>query len=235
MTFLMKFIFLRLLSLYVTLTSSSSHLFCAEAATTTTTAATTHKNLVVAAYVPEYRTGIDWMFFAQHVTDLILFSIEPLPDGDLKPYFPIDDEGPDSALVKAHRARNSTIGAPHLSDGSSGINLLLCVGGAGRSNHFRIATSTEKKRKLFLTNLIEIVTLKKLQGVDFDWEVPTTRSDVSQYQALLAEASVLLHARGLLLTATIHSWQDLGSNTYSFLDRIHLMSYDGRGGREVRD
>ena len=38
--------------------------------------------------------GIDWDFVAKRATDLILFSVEPLPDGDLKPYFPIDDEAP---------------------------------------------------------------------------------------------------------------------------------------------
>ena len=198
-----------------------------EATTTTTT--TTHKEMVVAAYVPEYRTGIDWDFFSRHVTDLILFSIEPLPDGDLKPYFPIDDEGPDSALVKAHRARNGTVGAPHLPDGSLGINLFLCVGGAGRSSNFRAVTTTEKKRTEFLRNVLEVVESKRLQGVDFDWEVPSTRSDMKQYQLLLSEASDLLHGRGLLVTATMHAWQDLGSVAYDSLDRVHLMSYDGKG------
>jgi GH18 family chitinase len=188
-----------------------------------------NKQMVFAAYVPEYRAGIDWDFFGQHVTDFILFSVEPLPDGDLKPYFPIDDEGPDSALVKAHRARNNSAHTNHLESDADRLRLLLCVGGAGRSAHFRSVTSTKAKRTSFLKNLLEILTSKQLQGIDFDWETPSNRNDINQYQMLLQEAANMLRPRGFLVTATLHAWQDIGVLAYASLDRVHLMSYDARG------
>ena len=197
----------------------------------------THKHTVVAAYVPEYRTGIDWNFYAQHVTDLILFSVEPLENGTIKSYFPIDDDGSDSALTKAHAAQQQSIGSPHLLPNSKGLNLLLCVGGAGRSKYFSTVTSTKKKRTEFLTNLRNTLVAKQLNGLDFDWEVPSTRQEVHQYQLLLQEAGALLHATPpkdptrppFILSATVHAWQDLGKPAYDALDRIHLMSYDGQG------
>ena len=193
--------------------------------------ASEHKQQVIVGYVPEYRTGIDWNFYSQYVTDLILFSVEPLPDGDLKPYFPIDDEGPDSTLITAHRARNATIGSSHLplDMQSTGIRLLLCVGGAGRSSNFPVVTSTKLKRLHFINNLIDTIKLRNLQGIDFDWEVPSNRKELQQYQLLIQEAVPLFHSHHLIVTATLHAWQDLGQETYVAIDRIHLMSYDGRG------
>ena len=142
-------------------------------------------NLAVVGYVPEYRTGIDWDFVAKRATDLILFSVEPLPDGDLKPYFPIDDEGADSALVQAHRARNATRGLSHLPKTAreGGVRLLLCVGGGGRSESFASVASSAKTRAVLVSNLLQIVKNKQLQGVDFDWEVPLGRRQQADYRA----------------------------------------------------
>jgi chitinase len=196
-----------------------------------TEAATAYKHMVVTGYVPEYRTGIDWNFYAQHLTDLILFSVEPLADGTIKSYFPIDDDGPASALTKAQEAKKRSIGSSHLLPNSNGINLLLCVGGAGRSGHFSTITSTKEKRTFFLNSLLQILKDKNLNGVDFDWEVPSTRKELHQYQLLLQDAKLLLHDKHqFLVTATVHAWQDLGALAYQSVNRVHLMSYDSQGG-----
>ena len=185
---------------------------------------------MVAAYVPEYRAGIDWDYVARRATDLVLFSVEPLPDGDIKAYFPIDDEGDDSAMVKAQAARKATRGAAHLPVASAdgGVRLLLCVGGAGRSENFAAVAASPKLRLVFISNLLALVEKHGLQGVDFDWEIPMRRSEVADYGRLLMAASAAFRARNLIITATVHPHQDLGQATYGFLDRVHLMSYDGR-------
>jgi len=190
--------------------------------------------LAVVAYVPEYRTGIDWDFVAKRATDLVLFSVEPLPDGDVKPYFPIDDEGADSALIQAHRARNATRGMAHLPSAitDGGVRLLLCVGGGGRSESFAAVAAKPKTRAALVANLLQIVRAKQLQGVDFDWEVPMSRKQQADYALLLADAAAAFHAHDphLLVTVAIHAWQDLGTASYAAVDRVHLMSYDAQGG-----
>ncbi len=190
--------------------------------------------LAVVAYVPEYRTGIDWDFVAERATDLVLFSVEPLPDGDVKPYFPIDDEGADSALIQAHRARNASRGMAHLPPAATdgGVRLLLCVGGGGRSESFAAVAANPKTRAALVANLLHIVRTKQLQGVDFDWEVPMSRKQQADYALLLADAAAAFHAHNpqLLVTVAIHAWQDLGAASYAAVDRVHLMSYDAQGG-----
>jgi hypothetical protein len=206
----------------------------AAGATTSVSLDEKRRALAVVAYVPEYRTGIDWDFVAKRATDLVLFSVEPLSDGDVKPYFPIDDEGADSALVQAHRARNATRGMDHLppvaADG--GVRLLLCVGGGGRSESFAAVAASPRTRAVLVANLLQIVQTKQLQGIDFDWEVPMSRKQQTDYGLLLADAATAFHAHDphLLVTVAIHAWQDLGTASYAAVDRVHLMSYDAQGG-----
>lgn len=193
---------------------------------------TRRRDLAVVAYVPEYRTGIDWDFVTKRATDLVLFSVEPLPDGDIKPYFPIDDDGVESALTMAHRARNSSRGLKHLpmSINEDGVRLLLCVGGGGRSGNFPVVSASPDLRQVFVSNLLKIVLAKNLQGVDFDWEVPMSKQQLADYSLLLSETANAFHNHDpdLLVTVAIHAWQDLGQPSYHAVDRVHLMSYDGQ-------
>ena len=187
------------------------------------------RRMVVAAYVPEYRSGIDWEFVAGRATDLILFSAEPTETGEIKSFFPLDKADKDSGLSKALKARESTRGASHLEEGAEGVRLLLCLGGAGRSAAFADVAASQELRKTLIGNVAALVAEHELQGVDLDWEVPRTHNQVINYAMLIEEMAQELHSRGMILTATIHPWQDLGPPSYAALDRVHLMSYDAQG------
>ena len=65
-----------------------------------------------------------------------------------------------------------------------------------------------------------------LNGVDFDWEQPSNRSEYNAYAHLLTEASDILHREGLLVTLAIHPGQIFPRDVYEHIDKIHLMTYD---------
>lgn len=185
------------------------------------TLAERRKNLVVAAYVPEYRAGINWNFVATHATDLILFSVEPLPDGGLKPFFPLDTEEVESPLNQAKSAAAAT--------GDEPTRLMLCVGGAGRSSGFASIVKLPHLRKRLIGNIVELLQTHGLSGVDFDWEIPMQVDEIVGYAHLLEEAATELHKHDLLVTVAVHAWQDIGPPSYKAVDRVHLMSYDAEG------
>jgi GH18 family chitinase len=54
--------------------------------------------------------------------------------------------------------------------------LLLCIGGNGRSNGFPGMVARPKARARFISNLLQVLEEKGLDGVDYNWEYPGTFS-----------------------------------------------------------
>jgi len=78
-----------------------------------------------------------------------------------------------------------------------------------------------------LTKRMILVSLKEdLNGVDFDWEQPSTQQEYSAYLHLIVEAADEFHRSGLLVSVALHPHQLLPKEVYSHVDRIHLMAYD---------
>ena len=98
---------------------------------------------VVAAYMPEYRWYIDVEQAAQSLTDLILFSMTPTASGSLDTHWI-----PPANLVRARKAADA---APHV------MNVLICVGGAGRSQHFPAVAADKTKRRTFIKSLVALI------------------------------------------------------------------------------
>ena len=65
-----------------------------------------------------------------------------------------------------------------------------------------------------------------MNGVDFDWEQPSTQQEYIAYMNLIVESAVELHRNGLLVSVALHPQQLLPEDVYSYVDRIHLMAYD---------
>ena len=95
---------------------------------------------VIAGYWPDYRAYIDINKSAYLMTDLILFSIQPKEDGLLKKDLCcLDDE----ILDKARAAK----------DINKSLNLLVSVGGGGRSAAFAEISGDEMRRNTFVQEL----------------------------------------------------------------------------------
>mmetsp|Transcript_17285 Transcript_17285/g.39831 ORF Transcript_17285/g.39831 Transcript_17285/m.39831 type:complete len:354 (+) Transcript_17285:166-1227(+) len=195
----------------------------------------TSDQTVVAAYLPEYRFYIDVEAAVQHLTDVILFSVSPRRDGSLDDHWL---KAPDIRRVR--RAADAVPGRP--------VNVLVCLGGAGRSEHFASVAQSKAKRDLLASNLLALAERHELDGVDFDWEAPQTPREMGDYVKLLRAARRALRPAGKLVTVALHPGQALGGapdaaagsssgshSAYGAVDRVHLMAYDMGPGHARRE
>mmetsp|Transcript_23123 Transcript_23123/g.58996 ORF Transcript_23123/g.58996 Transcript_23123/m.58996 type:complete len:349 (+) Transcript_23123:58-1104(+) len=137
-------------------------------------------NFTVAAYLPEWRyEGANWADMSRTVTQLILFSLEVQPMGRLTAY----DRLPRTQLMAEARAATR----------AAGTQLLVCVGGNGRSNGFSAAVAKADRRVRFVEDLVKLCDKYELDGVDLNWEYPGYRFDTG-YQN---DAAVAADYKGL--------------------------------------
>merc|ERR1712113_699773 len=95
-------------------------------------------SFAIIGYVPEYRFGsLDWDSAVRLTSHLVLFSVEPAADGDLRGIENMKPLGMPGSALKAALS-NAGAQAP---------KVLVAVGGAGRSEHYAAAVSTKKSRK----------------------------------------------------------------------------------------
>ena len=113
----------------------------------------------VVGYLPEWRyEGANYKDLARYLSHLLLFSLEPGPDGSITGLdrFPGDD-----ILRDARDAFRAT-----------GAKLLVCFGGNGRSSGFSSVVRSTKKRARFVAYLAAFIASRDLDGVDYNWEYP---------------------------------------------------------------
>ena len=193
----------------------------------------TNNNFTVAAYLPEWRyEGANWADMSRTVTQLILFSLEVQPSGRLSAY----DRLPRRELMLEARAATR----------AAGSQLLVCVGGNGRSGGFSRAVSTSNSRARFVESLVKVCDQHELDGVDLNWEYPGYEFG----RGYLDEAAIERDYRGLrLLLKALHAafaptgriitlaYYPDGRQEEIFtkhrvgryVERMHMMSYDQPG------
>lgn len=120
---------------------------------------------------------------------------------------------------------------------SYGVRVCLSIGGWG-ADGFSQSCASEENRAIFIASIIEAVQKYGYDGVDLDWEYPTSRSagiaatskDKANFTALCRELRAALDEINpkLLLTAAVAS----GTNYYNvkdvdqYLNYWNLMTYD---------
>ena len=118
---------------------------------------------VIGGYVPEYRLDVlQRASVTEKLSDIVLFSIEVGPDGLLQ------ETGRVLPYDRKLRER-------------FGGRISVCVGGAGRSAHFDSATTSERSRSRLAEELLELAAQNDLDGVDLDWEAPSSEREVNNY------------------------------------------------------
>lgn len=167
----------------------------------------------VIGYVPEYRMGnIKWNIAARRTTDLILFSIQPNPSGDGSLDTKFLDPYHIKKAVESAKKKNTRV--------------LVCVGGAGRSQGFLKLVQSSKTQTHFINNLISFCTKFNLDGIDYDWEAPVNKNQQHAYGILIQQTKQSFQPLNKLVTVTSHGRENLGSLTYNAVDRVHVMAYD---------
>lgn len=191
------------------------------------------KEIAVVGYLPEWRyEGANWETLSEHLTHLLLFSLEIAPDGSLA----AQDRIPRRELIQQAQEAAQR----------HGTRLMICFGGNGRSAGFSPMVSTKASLKRFLAQLGRLMLELKLDGVDYNWEYPGYQFG----KGYLSEAEVKADYTGLarLVRATKKKWpskavtlayypdtrQEQLLKEYGIdqhVDLMHMMSYDAGGAQ----
>lgn len=174
---------------------------------------TASTRMVVAGYLPAFRFGQVQPEQLQGLTDVIVFSVQPTPEGE------VDLVDVQASWLARLRAQRQT----------SKFRMLLTVGGWGRSAAFPEVARDAEKRKRFVDELIFFVEKEGFDGVDFDWEHPRGAEEEAGFVRLLRDLSAKLKPKKRLLTTSVAAWQRLPFGSVELLDRIHLTAYDHQG------
>lgn len=116
------------------------------------------------------------------------------------------------------------------------LGVMVFLSFNGDHDLFARMVSKQKYREVFIKSVMEVVDRYDLDGVDNDWEYPSTkdRSSVGNLY-LMRELSNILHApeKGKYLTAAITCGKYVGSysngildDCYKCVDWFNVMSYD---------
>jgi len=188
--------------------------------------------LVLAAYLPDYRFAANLNSLALHVTDLILFSISPNADGSIgltsgKSTCCLSTSNYLVARAARRHKRRSCQGSTSCAGGSK-LRLLVSVGGGGRSQNFASLVANADNRSRFVEEILELCSREELDGVDFDWEQPQNQKEMLGYLSLIVEtwSAFQQSSLHLIVTVALHPNQFLPNAIFPYVDRIHVMTYD---------
>ena len=167
----------------------------------------------IIGYLPEYRVDSAFDSSGYYATDLIYFSIEPAPSGEL-----LTERVTPSAKTKlnSYKSRFQT-------------RIHIAVGGWGRSDNFAPMSTDSVTRKIFIENLTQFCVANGFSGADYDWEFPQNSAEIRAYSDLIVETAQAFKAHGFRVSAALNISQNLEAMAYDAIDRIHVMAYDNNG------
>ncbi|KAL3939353.1 MAG: hypothetical protein SGBAC_005911 [Bacillariaceae sp.] len=197
-----------------------------------------HKNdFGLAAYFPDYRfgdnNGGNLHAAAPHLTDLLLFSIQPHKSGRVRGVCCLQDQHYDelSSLLSLSSAQqqNRHDHPTHAKDeaDSSLQRIWVTIGGAGRAEAIPTITKSTTKRQRLIHAMVNLSQEHGIGGIDLDIYYPTSQEELLNYANFVKEASQAWHRVGLLVSVTWHPHRlQLPKPIFPLVDRVHLMAYD---------
>lgn len=114
------------------------------------------------------------------------------------------------------------------------LKVMLSVGGWGAGNFSEMAASADYRRK-FAQECLDIVKEYNLDGIDIDWEYPTSRAagisaspdDTDNFTLLMKQLRETLGPDRLLTIATVASGEYIDFRAVvPYLDFVNTMTYD---------
>jgi hypothetical protein len=167
----------------------------------------------VIGYLPYYRIADIDPDVGKYLTDMVYFSAEVGPNGEL-----VNDR-----LKNEHLEKLRSIKQDHR------VALYLCVGGWGRSAGFvRLAASPDARHK-FTEAATQFCLENEFDGIDLDWEHPAGDEQYANFVKLLEDLKRRFEPHDLRLSVAAAGWQALPAEAIAAVDRIHLMAYDADG------
>lgn len=180
------------------------------------TVTSSNQRFIISGYWPEFRTDYDINATALYLTDLMLHSIEPTPDGNITNCC-LDEINYDLAqLAKAYKKEMT----------GEDLRIWIAVGGWGRSNGFESILEDAATKKKFLMNLKATCFKHNIGGVDFDWQQPVSDEDTFRFYHLLKSAKATLGKVGIKIGVALDRGRQLPTKVYQHVDRVHLLNYE---------
>ncbi|MBG29068.1 MAG: hypothetical protein CMI31_03565 [Opitutae bacterium] len=168
------------------------------------------KTFRIAGYLPEYRVDTIGPDQVLGLTDLIVFSVQPTPNGSLA-----NNAWPQKRMAKARELSTK-----------AKVPLLLAVGGWGRSTGFAAMTANDRSRQRFVKELSSFCQTNQFKGVVYDWEFPRNAKEDEDCGALFRDTKRLFGPKGWSVECAINPARPLPQSWLVHLDAIHVMSYD---------
>ncbi|CAB0039285.1 unnamed protein product [Trichogramma brassicae] len=168
---------------------------------------------------PEYCTHLVYSFAGLNGTSFHIKSLDPWAD------------------LNDHNGKDGYRKLTQLRYQHPGLKVSLAVGGwnEGSFNYSEMARHPAHRRR-FVNSVIDFLRVYNFQGLDLDWEFPTTRGgaeyDKYNYLLLLQDLKQAFRQQDFLLTAAISADTDTMDRRYDIrrmaehLDYIHVMTYD---------
>ena len=119
---------------------------------------------------------------------------------------------------------------------TNGAKILLSLGGWGNDVGFRVVAASPDLRSTFINNLLDVMDTYGYDGVDMDWEHPTSNDDRQNLNFLISEMDSTFNAHDpdLLITMAVPvsnwsgQWYDFSFLRF-YIDFFNAMTYDIHG------
>lgn len=170
---------------------------------------------------PEHCTHLIYAFAGINITSWTIRSLDPWADME-------KDGMGNYRKMTAFRQRYP------------GLKISLGIGGwnEGSKNYSTMASSSDR-RKTFIASTVEFLRMYGFDGLDLDWEFPSSRGgapyDKQNFVSLVKELRDAFGEHRLSLTAAISAVKQTINDAYDipeiskYLDYIHVMAYDYHG------
>ena len=180
----------------------------ASTASTTPRAATS--SFKVLGYLPSWSGAVSSIQFSKltHITYAFLI---PTSSGG---YDAIDNPSKLSSMVTAAHA--------------AGVKATISVGGGGGGDGFAGIVASAANRTTFVNSMISFCNQYNLDGVDIDWEYPSTGTQANNFLLLMQQLSTAMHNSGRLLSAAVigYGGDYIVDGVFSVVDFLVIMAYD---------
>jgi len=172
--------------------------------------AATASSFKVMGYLPSWSGSVSQIQFA-NLTHINYAFLIPTASGG---YQPVDNPSKLSSMVSSAHA--------------SGVKALISVGGGGGGGGFAGIVASPSNITAFVNSMIGFCNQYGLDGVDIDWEYPSTGTQATNFQTMLTQLSTALHNNGKILSIAVIG---LGgdyvlSGVFSVVDVVMIMAYD---------
>lgn len=173
----------------------------------------------ILGYFPSWQGDVADIQY-QYLTHILYAFALPNSDGSLKPMAPESDAKLRALVERAQ---------------PQGVKVGIAIGGwnEGDDSAFVGLASNPDTRALFVSAVVSFVETYRLDGVDMDWEYPSTLEQANNYTLLMGELSAALDkldGSKFLSAAVIAQGETNGqyiqNAVFDHVDFLNIMAYD---------